>query len=1010
MMLLPGATGAGMLVPETRVRQAVVARVTVARAIDLHPWHPAASRVEKIDLGGAWRVTQAERKIDLPARVPGSVHTDLLAAKAIPDPFYRDQEKDVQWVGEVPWTYARTFVVPAAILRHRHVVLRAEGLDTLATIRLNDREVARTGNAFRTWEFDAKSFLRAGVNRIEIRFDPVGPVLKAKENQARFPGKPAWGQGYVRKAPVQNGWDFAPKLLTCGIPRPIGLVAWNEARLGDVLVTQIHRKDRADLKVAVGARSDTPVTAETTVSFGGRIVAQGATGAGMPVPVTRASGRLLEHGLRPHESSACTRGTPLSIPHPRLWWPAGMGDQPLYTVTTRLLGPKGQVLDTKTQRIGLRTIVWTPKTKDHPLSVAVNGRPFFVKGANWVPPDALDARVDAAKYRRLVALAKGANMNMLRFWGGGRYEDDALYDLCDEAGLLVWFEFKFACTPYPAFDPDWVEDVQCEAVDNVRRLRNHPSIAIWSGNNEVAGFVDEKTSLFKMSREDYATLFHRTLADVVKGLVPGAQYTPGSPESGDEHNWAVWHGGAPFETYRDDHGFMSEFGFQSFPEPSTMAAVTAPEDRTSALSPMMRYRQRNIGGHGNENILDTAERYFRKPKDFDSALWLSQIDQLQGVLTGVEHWRRDWPHSTGSLVWQFDDDWPTPSWSMVDYTERPKALYYGLRNAYAPVALSGFVNDAGKAELWVANDRSTPVRGVVDLTATRADGTVLRQSSAPVAVPKGTSRTMAATFDPSPLLGTYGRDDLMLWATLREKSAVLSRTLVLFTRPKALRLADPQIGTTVARAKDGYAVTLTAKRPALWAWIEADDAPLSDNFVHLRPGEPRMVLVRSKTPPRVRVRSLYDTYNPAVPLPDLTIRPEAGGTIRADAAHAELLGGLVLERNDPPNLGNWAREKDAAEWRVASAKPGRYALSIVLASPEGGSRFALFVGDERREATVPRTGSWTAYTTLDLGTADLSGKPFRLRIQPLEKKGSHVMNLRGIVLTSVSDPFNAARP
>lgn len=929
---------------------------------------PGELGVQRLDLGGTWRVTQADRKIDLPGRVPGSVHTDLLAAKAIPDPFYRDNEKLVQWVGEVPWTYSRTFDVPLITLRRQHIVLRCEGLDTLATIRLNGHEVAKTGNLFRTWEFDAKPFLEAGKNRIEIRFDPVGPVLKAKENQAKFPGKPAWGQGYVRKTPVQNGWDFAPTLLTCGIPRPISLVSWQHARINDVRIGQSHRAGKVALDLEADAEALPGVLTETIVSLRGKEVA-------------RKLGNRFS----------------LEIPKPQLWWPAGMGAQPLYEVKTVLRDAKGQVFDEQRHRVGLRTIVWKPKTPQGPLTMTINDRPFFVKGANWIPPDALNARVNADKYRRLMRMAKDANMNMIRFWGGGLYEDDALYDLCDEMGLLVWFEFKFACTPYPAFDPEWVEDVRCEAVDNVKRLRNHPSIAIWSGNNEVAGFVDEKSSLFKMSREDYATLFHKTLANVVKELVPDAHYTPGSPESGDDHNWTVWHGGAPFETYLEDHGFMSEFGFQSFPEPRSIASVTAPEDRISLLSPILKYRQRNIGGRGNENIADTIERYFRKPKDFDSALWLSQINQAMGIVMGVEGWRRDWPRSSGSLVWQFDDNWPTPSWSMIDYYERPKALYYRLKEAYEPLHLSGIVNEEGQGELWIANDLPTAWQGRLEVIATRADGTPIDRSNRPASIGPGTKSGRVATIDLNPYLSKVGRDDLLLWAAITQKGKVVSRTLVTLVRPKSLRLTDPEIQTKVVKTKDGQFVTLTAKRAALWTWIEAGDAKLSDNVIHLRPGEPRTIHVLDPGA-NIRVRSLYDTFDPRTPLPDLTLKSAPDGAIHADAAHADLIGGLVLERNEPPNLGNWSRVRDAAEWRVSNLKAGRYELSVDLASPEGGSRFAVTVGKERREATVPRTGDWTKYETLNLGPIDLVGGPTRIVIQAIEKRGSHVMNLRAVHL------------
>lgn len=928
--------------------------------------------VQRFDLGGEWTLNQLSRKINIPVQVPGSVHTDLVAAKIINDPFYRDYEKKLQWIGEVRWLYFRNFKIPSSLLKRRHIVLRCEGLDTLATIHLNGHEVAKTGNLFRTWEFDVKPFLKEGSNTITIEFNPVGPVLKAKENQAKFPGKPAWGQGYVRKTPVQNGWDFAPKFLTCGIPRPISLVSWENARIDHVRVGQTHRAGKVALDVEVDAQILPGILTETTVTLKGKEVA-----------------RKFGNGS-------------IGIPKPQLWWPSGMGSQPLYEVKTVLRDAKGQVFDQQRHRVGLRTVAWKPKTAKSPLTLSINGRPFFVKGANWIPPDALNARVKTDKYRRLMQMAKDANMNMMRFWGGGLYEDDALYDICDELGLLVWFEFKFACTPYPAFDPEWVEDVRCEAVDNVKRLRNHPSIAIWSGNNEVAGFVDEKTSLFKMSREDYSTLFHRTLAKVVKDLAPDAHYTPGSPESGDDHNWNVWHGGAPFETYLEDHGFMSEFGFQSFPEPRTIEAVTAPEDRTSLLSPILKYRQRNIGGRGNENIVDTMERYFRKPKDFDSALWLSQINQAMGVVMGVEGWRRDWPRSSGSLVWQFDDNWPTPSWSMIDYYERPKALYYRLKEAYEPVHLSGTVNEAGQVEIWVSNDRIEPATGALELSLTGADGRPIGTVPASSVTAKGSASQRVAAFDPNPFLAKTGRDDLLVWARLRKGKEVVSRTVVSLIRPKQLRLTDPQITARVTATKTGGVITLTSKRPALWTWIEAGDVALSDNFIHLAPGESRTISVRGKLPRTVRVRSLYDTFDPGEPLPDLSVRPSSDGTIHADAVHAEVVGGLVLERNSPPNLGNWSRDKDAAEWRVANAKPGRYELQVTLASPDGGSTCRLTLGETVRTFEVPKTGDWTGYQTLNLGIIDLPAGPLRITLKGTRGKGSHVMNLREVTLRPAS--------
>jgi beta-mannosidase len=745
------------------------------------------------------------------------------------------------------------------------------------------------------------------------------------------------------------------------------------------------------LTVSVEADTAAPIVASMTVFFQGRTIAQ----ADMPLAHSKALAKL-------------------TVPKPQLWWPAGMGPQSLYEVRVALRDSHGRTVDAGARTIGLRTVTWIPKTATHPLTLAVNGRPFFAKGTNWVPCDALISRASAERERRFVNDAVGAHMNLIRLWGGGYYEDDAFYDECDKKGLMLWSEFKFADAAYPIFDPAWLANVKAEAQDNVRRLRHHPSIAVWSGNNECIGFVADKTDASHMSRSDYDLLFHHVLADTVRDLAPDDVYTPGSPESGDEHDWSVWHGGARFESYRGVHGFMSEFGFQSFPTPETVASYTTAADRASVLTQIMRFHQRNWGS-GNQMILNAFNRYYRKPKDFESTLWLSQIQQSDGVLTGVENWRRDWPNSTGSLVWQYDDCWPTASWAMVDYYGRPKALWYRLSHAYAPVMLSGLADrKTGRADLWICNDRPKALHGMLSWALTRTDGTVLDKGSKATTIPAGESSIHTLSLDEKARVEKEGSGGLLLWARLNVPGEPVSKTVLTFAEPKFLNLVDPAIKTTVAEDGPGYRITLTAEHPALHAWVDlpGTDSRYSDNFIDLRPGEPAVITVApsaktslAQVRKALRVRSLYDTYLPGEDQSSYTFA-QPDGTVVATADKAEIEGNTAfVESGTPDNIGNWSDIHDYLEWTVKGAKPGTYSVTANVASPpdEGGSRFTLDIGGSKVTGVVPTTASWWTYTDLDLGTVTIAkGGTIQIVLTPTSKPSPHVMNLRTITIKPVA--------
>ena len=822
-----------------------------------------------VSLNGKWRLQQDGRGAAIAATVPGCVHVDLLAAGRIEDPFHRDNEQAVQWIGESDWVYDRTFTAPASWRACERVLLQCEGLDTLAEIRLNGHRVAGTDNMFRRWEFDVGSLLVAGRNRLEVRFASAMEYLRSRDGERHLP---AWGVGHhklhgggwIRKEPCNFGWDWGPALVTCGIWRDIQLVGYGAARLGDVQVLQHHpRKGRVELEVRAGVEH-----------FAGRR----ALGARLRVELDGVAVAAGESTVRGGNLEAR-----LVVPEPRLWWPNGMGAQPLYTVHVDLL-EGDEILDRTSRRIGLRRLKLELEDDrwGQSFRFSCNGVAFFAKGANWIPADPFAARVTDADYDRLLGDAAAANMNMLRVWGGGIYEQDAFYDRCDELGLCVWQDFMFACATYPGYDAGFRASVKAEAEDNVRRLRHHASIALWCGNNELEqGLVADRWGDRTMSWADYGKLFDKVLPEVVGRLDPQRAYWPCSPHSpvgdrsdfnnptcGDAHLWSVWHGREPFEWYRTcEHRFNSEFGFQSFPEPRSVAEYTEPADR-NITSFVMEHHQRS--GIGNSTIIDYMLSWFRLPPSFDMTLWLSQILQGMAIKYAVEHWRRAMPRGMGTLYWQLNDCWPVASWSSIDYSGRWKALHYMARHFYAPLLVSG-LEDAEKSavEIHVTSDRLQPCAGAVRWSLTDVAGQVVRQGQRDCTIrPRRNQRV--ERLDLSAEVARHGVRDLMLWLELEVDGQTVSSNFVSLARPKHMELANPGIGTSVRSLKDGrYAVTLKTARPALWAWLELGDidARYSDAFFHLAPDKPVRVVVEparslsaSSFRGALQVRSLWDTY------------------------------------------------------------------------------------------------------------------------------------------------------
>ncbi|MCJ7825449.1 MAG: glycoside hydrolase family 2 protein, partial [Anaerolineales bacterium] len=640
--------------------------------------------MESQSLAGAWEFRQMGTEEWRPASVPGGVHTDLLALGRIPDPFVGDNEKRVQWVAEADWEYRSQFGAAPELFRQTHIWLVCEGLDTLATVSLNGRELGRAENMFRQYRWDVKTILKAGENDLLIAFD--SPVRFAAEQQAirRMPGvsQAIPGGPYVRKAPCQFGWDWGPQLPPIGVWKDIRLEGYQGARIAEVRLSQQH----AGSQVTVEASVTVQIWEEAPRSAVMRLVAP--DGSVFETSAAVAAGN--ESTLR------------VGIPDPQIWWPNGYGPQPLYRAIVELY-QADVLLERREYQLGLRTLELRQQPDEWGTSFTfiVNGLPIFAKGSNWIPADSFPTRISDAYLEGLIRAAAETHQNMLRVWGGGFYEEERFYDLCDRYGILVWQDFIFSCSVYPFNDADFVENIRVEVVENIRRLRHRASLALWCGNNEMEwGWVDWgwKEPEYQDLKAAYDGFFHHTLPAWCAAEDPDRVYWPSSPSSGtpfenpnsqqqgDAHYWDVWHGRKPFTAYRNQYPrFMSEFGFQALPPLATIRTY-ANEADLNMTSYVMEWHQKNDSG----NALMVAQMLdnFRLPKDFPALVYLSMVLQAEGIRYGVEHWRRHPRRVSGTLYWQLNDCWPVASWSSLDYFGRWKALHYAARRFYAPLMLS----------------------------------------------------------------------------------------------------------------------------------------------------------------------------------------------------------------------------------------------------------------------------------------------------------------------------------
>jgi beta-mannosidase len=817
----------------------------------------------------SWRLRDSSGSAWLPATVPGCVHTDLLRAKAIPDPLRGTNEAGLQWIDERDWEYSAEFKIDSEMLEEEVVDLVADGLDTVATVLLNGKEVARTENMFIGYRWNVKRLLRRGRNTIRIRFDSATRYIRThrKSHTPREINDPVGRCTVIRKEQCQFGWDWGPRYVTAGIWRDIRLEGWSGNRFAGVSVTQAHHRDGS-----------------VTLSLKHELVR----------PDRRARCRWR---ISTGKEAACSGfGSAIVIIDPKLWWPSGQGAQPLYTLEVEVVGSDGEPIGRWERRIGLRTIA-LDRRKDkwgESFQFVVNGRPIFAKGANWIPAGTFVAGLRRRDYARDLEAAVAANMNMIRVWGGGIYESEDFYDLCDELGLLVWQDFMFACTLYPG-DAAFLASSRAEADHQVRRLRHRASLALWCGNNEIWSInhhelVDPRK---KAQRRHYERLFHRVLPDIVERKGGDTPYWPSSPWRGDEdathsggeargdsHYWDVWHGRNPVKEYEKwNFRFASEFGMQSYSSSATQAMFTPAGDR-NIFGSAMETHQKNKGG--NQVILDYVSRRYRFPRDQDSLIYLSQLNQVFCIQTGVAHYRRLMPRCMGSLYWQLNDCWPVASWSSIEFTGRWRALHHAARRFFAPAVVSAHVpgdevfglNNYRKSTVRLVHihtcyDRPAPAKAVVRWDLMHLDGRVLQNGRRSVVL-QPMSSVRQQTLDLSGLLAKFGRERIYLRIALEIAGKTLSEDTVLFTLPRFMDFPKPRT-KIVIRTKEMGRASVSFTSQVLQHMFEFDFPgrrfAASDNFFDLYPGETREVDVQftgKVTPPGLRGsithRSLADSY------------------------------------------------------------------------------------------------------------------------------------------------------
>jgi len=814
-----------------------------------------------VDLSGVWLLRElSTEKDDTPdtfedhnkdvdwieAHVPGVVHLDLAHSKKIPCPFYGLNELDVKWIEDKDWCYRKRFVVDEKLLESDGLQLAFEGLDTFATIWVNGKKAASFSNMFYEHRIDVKSLLKKGENVIAVKFDSPTKTLEKMHGarDVKLSGAFYSPGVYGRKAQYSFGWDWGPRLPTSGIWRPVWLKAYNICRIDSFYfrseIDESGNIVKAVVEVGVDAFREEEV--DVDISLVGH-----------------------EYVGRTSETKTLSIGQnhftlELEVENPELWWPNGYGDQALYDLEAEVT-KDGTVLDKLSKKVGFRKIevVQEKDEEGKTFYFKVNGVPIFCKGANWIPADSFLPQVNRNRYDYLLSKAKEANMNMLRVWGGGVYESEDFYDLCDEKGMMVWQDFMFACAEYP--EEDWfLEECRKEAEEVVKRLRNHACLAIWCGNNEndwgfKAGWFGKRDVFYGHS------IYHKILPEACARLDPSTFYWPSSPyggedpnsqSEGDRHSWDVWSGMKDYSEYLKDNGrFVSEFGFQSLPSMDTIVKFTAPEDRYPQ-SKVMEHHNKQV--NGPERLVWFLSHHFKVPSDLKTFAYLTQVNQGEAMKAGIMHWRRRKFKTAGALIWQLDDCWPVASWSLIDYYGDLKASYYYAKRAFDSVALSLVLN-GDSVEAWVIDDLLDEKKGTLEIAAFNANNKRTFRKTCNARVPANSSKmiTRVALSE----IKKANSSSIVVASVLKVKGLHDRYGMLFFDEPKHIAFRKPKIRFTSVKALDKskkrfeLRIVSDTLVKALSLQIRGTKASFDDNCFDMAPGIERSIEVTLEKPAKI---------------------------------------------------------------------------------------------------------------------------------------------------------------
>lgn len=789
-----------------------------------------------------WQFRNSKDQNWLPATVPGTVHLDLMDNKMIQDPFKDENEKKIQWIENEDWDYQTVFMVSSQELKNDNIDLVFNGLDTFSEIYLNGKLLKKTDNMFRKWEIPVKQYLKTGKNTVQIKFSSA--VNTGKELAKKVPfTMPESPRSFVRKAQYQFGWDWAPRLVTAGIWKNVQLEFWNNAKI--ITVKDIQKR------AADGSYN---------LHFDVEIYAQN-------------TGDYIVDLNKKHIKTSLKKGSNIiSVPYEtigmKLWQPNGRGEANLYDFEVKLSKDQKKI-DAKKIRIGLRTVelVQEKDEKGKSFFFKVNGQPLYIKGTNWIPGDSFSPRMTKEKYQKLIKDTKDANMNMIRIWGGGIYEDDEFYKACDENGILVWQDFMFAGSFYPA-DEAFLNNVKQEVKDQVNRLQNHPSIALWCGNNEIDEAIVNwgYQKQFNYSKndslqvwKDYKKLFHEVIPNALKENLKSDKnrYWPSSPSigwghkesltEGDSHYWGVWWGEQPFEIYNEKVGrFMSEYGFQGTPSLETTKSMFSGTPDLNLQNPIIKAHEKHARGW--DIINEYLKRDYKIPTDFVQYNYVSQLLQARGMQIAIEAHRRAKPYNMGTLYWQLNDCWPVVSWSSIDYLGNWKAFHYQAKRSFEPVLVS-VAETEKNYDIYVISDLMGTLKLDTKFELIDFKGKTLWQASQADVVNADISKKIRSISKSE--LAQFNLSEAVLKIS-SEKDSTFEK-LFFFNKPKDIKLSKPEIKIRkISPAEIEVSTDILAKDVYL-----IGDTHFSDNFFDLLPGSSKKITL-SKPLKNIEAMSLWD--------------------------------------------------------------------------------------------------------------------------------------------------------